>query len=816
MLPTPDPTGSLIGGNLMLRSTTQVLPRARRRLGAAAKVLTTAAVVIGLGLVGTMITPDPAQAQKQTQRLDGDLPELPALDPALNPNVGIGRIADLVRQRVVGMLSLLGSLTEGDIIATEGPITATEMPDGGARVLLEDLTVRAGASSGFPYVLALGDIIVDAADTPSGGVTYRSSVAGPFLVYADGQPLVEFGMASLVMEGEILPETPILGQDTITLEGLRVQGQDAGGDAPIFTADGGRVEGVSGVADDGSLNADLILTLTGVGIAKGDHDPTVKIEEMTATSVYKNVPEAWLSVLEGLAATETLPSLNDVLADVAAAMGGSVLGYNEGSFSLSGLEVFVTPTEALTIDRLGVEAIMDEPSSGPASGRYAFTMDGMRTRGNSLPAAVDLGAMRVSLEGSGVDVARLRGYLADMMQSLAALPLSPDADEPMPETLPAEMEARLLDGAIGLIRDVAIGQAEGTVSLSGLAVRGPMGPLMGLDGLTVQGGWDEGDDGLLDTPATVVLTGLSVSDPDLGMPVRIGRIELDTASRDIDLGALRALMVAAVDSFEGQGVPPSPEVVDPIVESMTVPGGFLTLALQDIVVGTEMNPMGGLKSAELAFEVDSAAPEKEVSDARLSLSVDGLELGTMMAGMAPGTVLPTKAGLVMTASDLPLPAISRLGMAASSDPMMADQVMEQGSMELLTRYTPGLTIQDLSIGAPVYAVEGGGAVSMTEAGPEAVEGTLSMIISGLDDTMTALQDHARTSPMAEQMMQQPLMMLVALRGLGRVTQPGRHVYDIEITADQEITVNGTPLQSMMGPPPGEGAPMPGPTEPAPQ
>ncbi len=777
-----------------------------------APVAATAILFLGIGLAASLGAVTPAQAQKDTQRLGVEMPALPVLDSSLNPNVGIGRTAALAREHVVGMIRLIGSLTEGDIVATDGAITATEMPDGGARVLFKDLTVRAGASSGIPFVVALGDVTVDAADATGGAITYRAVAPGPYLVYVDGAPVLEISGRSLSISGEINPDTPILGQDSLSVEGLVARGQEPGGDAPVFTAARVEMDLLTSVAEDGSLNGDMSLTLGDMGIAQGERDPTVRIADMTMTSVYENVPGGWLDVMEMLAAGERLPSVTGLMTGVAKVMGDNALGYSEGTFELTGLEVFVSPTESMTVDRLGVDAVMDEPAAGGvATGRYGFTLDGLRTRGDSLPAAVDLGALRIDMEGSGLDVARLRGFLADTMQAVSVLPLTPDQDAPMPEDLPAEVEARMIDGAMGLLRDAAIGQAELSTSLSGLAIRGPDGPLMELSGLTLSGGWDEDDNGLLDTPARLTLNGLSVTDPDLGFPVHVGRVEIDTASRDIDLAALRQLAVAGIESFQATGMPPGPDLVGTIAEGMTVPGGTLRVALEAITVGTEMNPMGGLKRAELGFVMESAAPEQAVSEARLTFSVEELDAGPMATMTAPAEVIPTAAGLSLILSDLPLPAITRLGMTTASDPMGADMAMEQGAMEMLARHQPGVAVRDLTITAPRYGIEGSGDVGMIGPTPDAVEGALSLMITGLDETMTLLQEHARSDPMAEQMMQQPLMMLVALRGLGRVPRQGQHAYDIDIKPGGQMRVNGTPLGAMMGGPgPGQdqGAPMP--------
>jgi hypothetical protein len=773
------------------RRTARSLPRS---LGAATLSV---GLALGVAVPLTLAPTDAARAQQSKPSMAADIPPMPRLAPGLDAEIGIGRTADLVRARVVGLISLIGSLTEGDIIATDGPITATETPDGGARVLFKDLTIRAGASAGVPIVIALGDVSVDAASADDGdGVTYRATVPGPMLIYVDDVPMAELSARSITLAGEINPDHPVLGDDTITVQGFAARAQAPGGDAPNLSIDGIEIESASGLADDGSLEAKMTMALSGVGIAEGEREPTVKMANVTMDATYKDVPGAWVEVLDLLAARDGFVTMPAMVEAVARVMGGHALGYNGGGFEITGLEVFVTPTESLTIDRLGMKGVFDEPADGMASGEGELVMDGLRTRGQSMPVAVDLGALRVGFDGSGLDMGRLRAFMADTLQAVSVLPMKPeDVDQITPE-MEAELETRMINGTVGLLRDMAIGEGEMSMSLSGLAVRSPQAPLMGLESMELSGGWAEDDAGLLDTPVKFSLKDLSISDPDLGMPMRIGRLDIDTTTEDLDLASFRTLAAAAVESFAKTDQPPSPALVTEIADGMTMAGGALRIALQDIVLGSEMNPMGGLKAANLALELAPAPPGQEVQDLEVSFSMSKLDAGPMAAMAAPVEIIPTAADLALTLTDLPLPGIMRLGMTTPSDPMAADQIMEQGSMELVMRNKPGVRLAGLTLSAPELSVEGDGTMDMVGPSPDALQGKFALAIKGLDEAMALLQERAKTDPA----MQQPMMVLVALRGLGNVSSPGTHTYDIEVSP-QEMLINGTPASQMMGPPP---------------
>lgn len=775
------------------RRTVRSMPR---RLGAATLSV---GLALGTALPLSLTPTDAARAQQVSPTLGTDIPPLPRLAPGLDTEIGIGRTADLVRARVVGLISLIGTLTEGDIIATDGPITATETPDGGARVLFKDLTIRAGASAGVPIVVALGDITVDAARAGDGdAVTYRATVPGPMLIYVDDMPMAELSARSIALAGEINPNHPVLGDDTITVQGFAARAQAPGGDAPSLTVDGIEIESASGLADDGSLAADMAITLTSVGISEGEREPTVKMANVTMDATYKDVPGAWVDVLDLLSARDGFVTMPAMVEAIARVMGGHALGYNGGGFEITGLEVFVTPTESLTIDRLGMEGVFDEPADGMASGEGELVMDGLRTRGQSLPVAVDLGALRVGFDGSGLDMGRLRAFLADIMHAISVVPMKPeDMDQITPE-MEAQLEERMLNGVIGLLRDMAIGEGEGSMSLSGLAVRSPQAPLMGLESMELSGGWAEDDAGLLDTPVKFSLKDLAINDPDLGMPMRIGRVVIESSAEDLDLASLRALSVAAIESFAKTDTPPSPAVVTEIADGMTMAGGVLRIALEDILLGSEMNPMGGLKMANLSLELAPAPPGQEVQDLDVSFSMSELDAGPMAAMAAPAEIIPTAADLALTLADLPFPGIMRLGMTTSSDPMAADQIMQQGSMELVMRNKPGLRLAGLTLSAPELSIDGDGTLDMVGPSPDALQGKFALAIKGLDAAMALLQERAKSDPA----MQQPMMVLVALRGLGNVSSPGTHVYDIEVSP-QEMLINGTPASQMMGPPPAQ-------------
>jgi hypothetical protein len=481
------------------------------------------------------------------------------LDRSLNPDIGIGRIADLVRQRVVGTLRQLGSLTEGDVVATDGPITASETPDGGARVVFADLTMRANTAAGDPVVVAFGDVVVDGTDTGGGRVAYRSVVPGPFMIYHEGAPVAELAMGTLTLEGEIDPAVPMLGDADMEIEDARLRIEDQARDPLMLTLARGELDSRGGLAADGTLEGTYSMEGQDFGIARGDRDPTLSIDTLEVSGRSDGVPGAWVEMLELYYGGDRLPSLEQVSATVGRFMGLHELGNNDARFETTGIEIFVTPSESITIDRVGVDMEMNEPVGGIPNGRTMLTLDGLRTRGPDLPMAVDLGALRMTAEGEGMDVARLRGFMAETMQTISTVDLSMDPDTP-PDPAQLEqieaLEARMVDGMMGLVRDLGIGEAEMSLALSGLSMRQARTPLLGLERLQIEGGWVETADGRLDGPGSVDLRGLSVTDPTMGMPWRVERVEMESVTREFDLRAVRELMVLFFEAMQATGGPP--------------------------------------------------------------------------------------------------------------------------------------------------------------------------------------------------------------------------------------------------------------------
>lgn len=735
-----------------------------------------------------------------------DMPELPALDPALNPESPEGRMAALVRHRVVGMITMLGSMTKGDIVATDGPITARPSAEGGVRVTFKDLTVRAFSATGSPVVMAVGDVVVDASDADTeGAVTYEYSISGPVQLYQGGRKIGAISMGGFLAKGDIDPDTPMLGRDELSLESIRLDVDDVARE-PVFVTIGSLTAlSESDVDDDDTINALIEMTLNDLGIGRGGRSPTVRMAETRVSSAYDALPVAWLQVFDLIASATRLPTQEEILALNGRLLRDTTLGLSEGTIETTGLEVFISPDESVTVDRLFLETVIEEPQGGdPANGSMDLAMDGLRTKGVNLETAVDLGALRLSLEGEGLDAEMLRVFLADGSDLMSAMPTSLPGQPPPPP--PPGWENKMLGLFAPLVRDMGIGEAEWALSLAGLAVRAERREVFALGSMTVEGGWDENDTGLVDVPGRLEMTDLMVVNQDSGLPISIDSLVTDILAKDLDLASLRSMAVLAMDSYGVDEQPPEPGALQAIVDAMVYGGGHTDLSVKGVLVGTEQAPMGGLGSMALRIEMDSAPSGADVTNGSLSLQMDGLNAGPMATAAVPADLLPGGAGIGLAMTNLPVPVIMRMQMDFASlmegtEP--EPELSEDQVMALVMQHQPSFDLETVSLEAPAYSVSGSGRIKTDPTSPVMFGGSVSLQVRGLDDTLAVVQERARIDPS----MQQAVPALIALRGLGRVEQQGTHIFDLVLSPEQGVLINDVPAAMLMmqgpGAPPSE-------------
>jgi len=777
-----------------------------RRKGPAVSL---AVAVAAFAVTAPVSAPSPAWAEDAPRKprvMAVDLPPLPVLDSAVNPDIGLGPMAALVRQRVLASIRLLGNLTEGDVIATDGPISVEETVEGGARLTFPELTVRTGTLEGGPTVLAVGDLVVDASRTQGGGVEYRYTVPNPITVYQEGSQSAEVTFDTLSVRGEIPPDSdsPIMGTETITIGDATITVDD-GIDEPVsITVKATTLSTTFEANGNGTLQGNLMAKMQGIGLTRGAHEPTIAIAAIDARYAFDSVPVATMDYQNALLVSEPMLNEPDLMQKASQLIAAEVAGNVVGHAEMTGFEVYLSPTDSVTIDRIGMGIEVHETPGSTPSGKNSFSLDGLRTKGRTLPILVDLGALRMSVEGEDLDTPRMRGFLAEYLSAFGPiLALEESEQEDQFETA---MEG-LVPSLATLVREMGIGKGSSELAFSGLNIRQQGLTVFGIDTLDLTSGWDEDERGRLSAPSNLVVTGLQVNDPEASPPVRVGRVVLDSTTEGYDLNVAREMAAQAletiadtgVDGFENEGGAANVHDMMTKLENLNataaMAGGTMTLTIENVAVGSPMNPLGGLAGLTFSFGMTPAEPGVEVADANLSLSMTGLDAGPMAALVAPVELIPTESAVALNGSNLPLPALLRFASTNSMDPgaSSSEDQMVADIVRLLEVNRPVFDLTTLTMGAPAYGVNGNGQVTVSGLEPQQTEGAISITIDGLNGVMALLQERVKTDPS----MQEPLMGLVGLRGMGRPGAPGTYLYDIELSPQAGVLVNGMPIGALM-------------------
>jgi len=793
----------------------QGTPPSIRRKGQAVGL---AVAVTAFAVTASVGAPSPAWAEDQPRKprvTAVDLPPLPVLESAVNPNIGLGPMAVLVRQRVLASIRLLGSLTEGDMIATDGPISVEETPEGGARLTFPELTVRAATLDRGSLVFAVGDLVVEASRMQDGGVEYRYTVPNPITVYEDGTQKAEITFDTLSVRGEIPSDSgsPIMGTEAVTIGDATITVND-GIDEPFsVTMKTTTLNTTFEEHGDGTLQGELVAKIQGIGLTRGEHEPTIAIAGINATYAFDSLPSAVVDYQTALLVSDPMLSEQDLMQRASQLTATEVTGNVVGHAEMTGFEVYLSPTDSVAIDRIGMGIEVHETPGDIPSGESSFRLDGLRTKGQTLPVLVDLGALRMSVEGEGLDAPRLRGFLAEYLSAFGPI-LALESSE-QEDQIGGVMEG-LIPSLAKLVREMGIGKGASELALSGLNVRQQGTTVFGIDTLELTGGWDEDDRGRLNAPSNLVMTGLQVNDPEASPPVRVGQVVLDSMTEGYDLRVAREMAAQALETIAGTGmdglgndgdladVQDMMAKLEDLNATAAVAGGTVTLTIEDVAVGSPMNPLGGLAGLTFTFGMTPAEPGVDVADANLSLSMTGLDAGPMAALAAPLELIPTEAALALDGSDLPLPALSRFVSTNSVNPDASEDEMLADISRLLEANRPVFDLRTLTMGAPAYGVNGNGQVAVSGLTPQQAEGTIRFTVNGMNGAMALLQERVKTDPS----MQQPLMGLVALRGMGRPGAPGTYLYDIELSPQAGVLVNGLPVAAMMEQQPGQGGPAP--------
>lgn len=277
--------------------------------------------------------------------------------------------------------------------------------------------------------------------------------------------------------------------------------------------------------------------------------------------------------------------------------------------------------------------------------------------------------------------------------------------------------------------------------------------------------------------------------PALDFELTAARYAMDgtlTGTRTAALGGLAAWLVAhpspaAIEADEA-GLKAALRAVLPLFDAMETTG-----VLGDVVVRTAV---GEFRAAKVGAEIDMHGA---VSDGMLreALSIEGLELPP---GLVPDWAMPLvpRQGTIdfaLTGFDLAAPAALALdSLSFATPPPELFDLQMLGAVMPDKRVT--LTFRPSSATSPSYVLTFEGAMDMGPTRMPSGKGTIAL------DGFEAITAALNAAP--PEIRSGGLPGLAMVRGLGRADGADKAVWDIEMTPEGKLMVNGNDLTPMLG------------------
>lgn len=217
-----------------------------------------------------------------------------------------------------------------------------------------------------------------------------------------------------------------------------------------------------------------------------------------------------------------------------------------------------------------------------------------------------------------------------------------------------------------------------------------------------------------------------------------------------------------------------------------------TLTMASLAVESPMGPVT-MDNFGMRFAMSGL-----VAKAEMSLGVTAENLAFPPVGIPPWAVqlVPTAfdVGLGVDGMDLEAPSKLFVSEMDINDPKpVTPQVEEQLAKLALPTGKVHVTIQPTTVSSSLYTANATGDFDIVPAEPQPiVEGTATITMKGLDETMAAIQAEAANDPEAAG----AAMGLTFAKGLAKTNPDGSATWEIAVAADGSVRING----QMMVPP----------------
>ncbi|MCW2245168.1 hypothetical protein M2352_000759 [Azospirillum fermentarium] len=309
----------------------------------------------------------------------------------------------------------------------------------------------------------------------------------------------------------------------------------------------------------------------------------------------------------------------------------------------------------------------------------------------------------------------------------------------------------------------------------------------------------DGGGALYSGPGAFTIANLAVQD-ETGTPLAtIGSFGTDFTYTRVDLEKSRKLTETARTYAETAGADPNP--APPSLTPADFRGLFGGMGFKvSLGDSTFFDPKDktrvGLKAFALSMGIDGL--DTPSTSVRFGYDHDGLAI---VPPPGPADFMPGSAGFSIAALKLPTDALSQvLTIAAGKTDDTTGALVAGVLMGALGQAASEIRLEKLAVNTPATSGHAAGAATFAPGAALATTGAFTVTLTGLDNTIKALQPAPGKKPTKED--QDTLAGLTMVQALG---QPGKdaqgkdaRVYKIDITPQGQILLNGTDMSALLG------------------
>lgn len=309
---------------------------------------------------------------------------------------------------------------------------------------------------------------------------------------------------------------------------------------------------------------------------------------------------------------------------------------------------------------------------------------------------------------------------------------------------------------------------------------------------------EEDGNGLWEGPFEYSVSGIRFAPPDEEEEVDIGKVGMTGKVGKIDAKVWAKMQqILGFDPSKPYAEPSEAEIKEFVAFAKDANWGTAeyTFAIEDLNVrGQDGSSEGALKEGHFGMSWDAS---EKLGSLGVTFGFSGVEAPSEDMGL-PQQLLPRDSKLDIALTNAPvremlgamLPAMSGMYVDAEMDESKID---ENAIMAAIMQAQPKIMLNTLEARAEMISAHVDGAANVNPQSPIPVVGAFTGRVEGLDATLQYL---ANTQDLPKNEAQQATAGLMFLKGMGK-PEGDAYIYDIKLTENGEITVNGQPMNALM-------------------